>query len=135
MEPHTDQFERSRRNTGLFINGVQADPLEVEASLGSPDRLSVDIHLDLGVVSTVHELQQAGVQVSETSLPEFLVQDIREHGDVALTAYLELAWAAKNQGRAIPKPKHKAKWRWIQLSDARRNGVVVTLSGRGAEVS
>ncbi len=95
MEPHTDQFERSRRNTGLFINGVQADPLEVEASLGSPDRLSVDIHLDLGVVSTVHELQQAGVQVSETSLPEFLVQDIREHGDVALTADLELAWAAK----------------------------------------
>ena len=35
--------QRSRRNTGLFINGVQADPLEVEASLGSPDRLSVDI--------------------------------------------------------------------------------------------
>jgi hypothetical protein len=131
-----DDFEFSLQRTKLFIGNEEVDPWTVAVNLAAPsDSSHRPARLTIDAVMLLHELQQAGVDVSRSSLGDFVSRDLAKNPQVALEAYLGIVRQAlfpatrSFLGLITRQRTEDARWVWVKTGDVSADEDAVTIVG------
>jgi hypothetical protein len=123
--------EPERNTDSLSVDGVPVDPALVGSALDLSDPGNRQIEMRISAPALEHELQESGVQLTSSGVGSFIEQDVQEHGDVALQAYIDIAGSRPG---VKPKKRPNPKWEWTRLSRVFLDGQTIVFEGSGRAV-
>ncbi|QJE95750.1 hypothetical protein [Luteolibacter luteus] len=128
-------IDSAQRNTRIVIGGAIVNPAEIGLDLEQAGELSIEIHI--GRAALCHELNEAGVPVSQDELEEFVGGDLAENPQAAVAGYLGIARGILLPSRAkglfaMFAKKEKTpmvKWHVTRVKDVVTVGDSIVLRG------
>jgi hypothetical protein len=116
----------------VLIDGEAVDPFEVtgveQRVLGTPHEIEVQIATSV----LLHELQECDLDVSETTLRDFVATD--SQAARAREAYLSIARAVASHSSLGQQKPVAPRWVWHETEDVQSWDSMITLVGKCREV-